>query len=179
MLAVFKNFILFWGIANLQRYDGFRWTTKELSHTYACIHSPPNSPPIQAATWHWAEFLVLYSRSLLVIHFKYSSVSMTISNSVENPKHHLLLQWTIWLGDEVGLTNRSSHINIYSVSSAWDPCWDAQITTFFKKSVKACTWHVYVALEKQLRLSKGVKEVWSKEFFSFSFLLIFLFFIGV
>ena len=31
----------------------------------------PNSPsiPTQAATWHWAEFYVLYSRSLLVIHF--------------------------------------------------------------------------------------------------------------
>ena len=44
----------------------FRWTPKGLSHTYTCIHSPPNSPPIQAATQHWAEFPVLYSRSLLV-----------------------------------------------------------------------------------------------------------------
>ena len=29
---------------------------------------PPNSPPIQAATEHWAEFRALYGRSLLVIH---------------------------------------------------------------------------------------------------------------
>ena len=43
-------------------------------HTYTCIHSLPNSFPILAATQHWTEFSVLYSRSLLVIHFKYSSV---------------------------------------------------------------------------------------------------------
>ena len=50
------------------------WTAKGLSHTYTCIHSPPDSPPIQAATQHWAEFPVLCSRTVLVIHFKYSSV---------------------------------------------------------------------------------------------------------
>ena len=32
----------------------------------------PNSPPIQAATWHWAEFPVLFRKSLLVIPFTYS-----------------------------------------------------------------------------------------------------------
>ena len=41
----FKLFILYWGIAN-----SFRWTVKGLSHTYTRIRSPPNSPPIQAAT---------------------------------------------------------------------------------------------------------------------------------
>ena len=30
--------------------DSFRWTAKGLIHTYTCIHSPPNSPSIQAAT---------------------------------------------------------------------------------------------------------------------------------
>ena len=58
---------------------------KRLSHTCTCIHSPPNSPPIQAATWHWAEFPVLSSRSLLVLHVKYSSVSMSIPNSMTIP----------------------------------------------------------------------------------------------
>ena len=33
----------------------FRWTLKELSRTYTCIHFPPNSPPIQAGTKHWAQ----------------------------------------------------------------------------------------------------------------------------
>ena len=61
---------------------------KGLSHTYTCIHSPPNSPPIQAATWHWAEFPVLYSRSLLVIHFKYSRVYMSIPKSLIIPFPH-------------------------------------------------------------------------------------------
>ena len=52
----------------------FQWTAKGLSHLHTCMHSPPNSAPIQAATWHWTEFPVLYSRSLLGIHFKYLSV---------------------------------------------------------------------------------------------------------
>ena len=72
-------------IANQQCFDSFRWTVKGLSHTYMCILSPPNSPPIQAATWHWAEFPVLSRRSLLVIHFKYSSVYMLIPNSPKIP----------------------------------------------------------------------------------------------
>ena len=35
-----------------------------------------NPFPTQAGTWHWIEFHVLHSRSLLVIHFKYSGVYM-------------------------------------------------------------------------------------------------------
>ena len=41
-------FILYW--ADSQRCDRFRRTVKGLSHTYTCIHFPPKSPPIQAAT---------------------------------------------------------------------------------------------------------------------------------
>ena len=67
--------ILYWGIANEQCCDSFRWTAKGLSHPYTFIHSLPNSHSIQAATKHRAEFPVLYSRSLLVIHFKYIRVS--------------------------------------------------------------------------------------------------------
>ena len=36
--------------ADSQCCDSFRWTVEGLSHTNTCIHSPPNSPPIQAAT---------------------------------------------------------------------------------------------------------------------------------
>ena len=61
-------------IASEQCCDGFRWRTEELSHTCTCILSPPDSPPSQTAPLHWAEFLSLCSRSLLVIQFKYSSV---------------------------------------------------------------------------------------------------------
>ena len=42
------------------------------TYTYACIHSPPDFSPIQAATQHWAEFPVPFSRSLVFIHFRYS-----------------------------------------------------------------------------------------------------------
>ena len=49
-LSFIKLFILHWSIADKQCCDGFRWTAKGLSHTYTCIHSLLNSPPIQAAT---------------------------------------------------------------------------------------------------------------------------------
>ena len=63
----------------------FQGAAKALSHPYTCIHSPPNSPPIPAATWHWAEFPVLASRSLMVLHVKYSNVSMCIPDSLTLP----------------------------------------------------------------------------------------------
>ena len=66
----------------------FRWTAKGLSHTYTCIRSPLNSPSVQAATWHWPEVLVLYRRSLLLIHFKHSRVYMSIPNSLTIPSPH-------------------------------------------------------------------------------------------
>ena len=53
---LFKRFILYWIIANWQCCHSFRWTAKWPSHTYTFIHFPPNSPPIQAAPQHWAEF---------------------------------------------------------------------------------------------------------------------------
>ena len=75
---------------------------KGLSHTYTRIHFPPNSPPIQAATWHWAEFPVLYGRSLLGVHVKCSCLYMSIPNSLTIPcpilpagNHKLLL--SLWV----------------------------------------------------------------------------------
>ena len=61
VIAIFKNFYC---VFNKQCY-GFMWIVKGFNHTHTCIHSPPNSPSIQTATQHWAEFPVLYSRSLL------------------------------------------------------------------------------------------------------------------
>ena len=42
----------------------------------------PQLPSIQAATQHWAESHVLYTRSLLVIHLQYICVCMSILNSL-------------------------------------------------------------------------------------------------
>ena len=47
-----KLFILCWSTADQQCCDGFRRVVKDLGHTHTCIHSPPNSPPSQAATLH-------------------------------------------------------------------------------------------------------------------------------
>ena len=58
-----------------------RWFQVQSRAEQPDIHmepSPPNSPPIQAASWHWADFHVLYSRSLVIIRFKYSSVYLSI-----------------------------------------------------------------------------------------------------
>ena len=32
--------VSYWGIASQQCCDSFRWTARELSHAYTCIHSP-------------------------------------------------------------------------------------------------------------------------------------------
>ena len=54
-------------------------------HIYTCVYSSSNSFPIWVVTQYWAEFPVLYYRSLLVIYFKYSSVYMLIPNSQAIP----------------------------------------------------------------------------------------------
>ena len=51
-LSDWTELILKWNIANWQCCDSFRWTAKGLNPIYTCIHSPPNSSPIQAATLH-------------------------------------------------------------------------------------------------------------------------------
>ena len=43
---------------------------KWVSYTYTCIHSFSYSFPIQVITEHWVEFLVLYSKSLLMIYLE-------------------------------------------------------------------------------------------------------------
>ena len=96
----FKLLILYWGIADQQRWgDSSRLTVKRLSRTYTGIHSPLNAPPIQAATSHWAGFHVLNSRSLLVMHFKYSSVYMSLPNSqsIPSPREPWVRFLSLWV----------------------------------------------------------------------------------
>ena len=49
---------------------------------------PETPPPIQADIEHWAEFFMLYNRTLFVIHVKYSSVYMSIPNSLTLSSPH-------------------------------------------------------------------------------------------
>ena len=105
---------------------------KGLSHTYTCILSLPNSPPIQAATQHWAEFQVLYGRSLLVLHFNYSNVYMSIPNSLTIPSPHpsspaiISLDYDFWSGPRMLMLLVSEHHSSDTVALAllqapWPP----------------------------------------------------------
>ena len=59
---------------DLQCCVSFRFTANWISYMYTYIHSFLDSFPIQAITEYWVEFPVLYSRSLIVIYFIYTSV---------------------------------------------------------------------------------------------------------
>ena len=48
-------------IADYPCCDTFRWRAEGLCHSYACVHSPPDSPPIQTVTEHGAELPERYS----------------------------------------------------------------------------------------------------------------------
>ena len=50
LYTFFLLFVLYWSIVDKQCCDSFECTAKRSSQTYTCIHSPPGSPPIQAAT---------------------------------------------------------------------------------------------------------------------------------
>ena len=92
LVFILKLCSLYWSITDWQCCNSCKWTRKQLSQMYIYIHtrihSHPNSPPIQAATYHWAEFPVLYSRTLSVTHFRYSTLYVSIPNSLTNPSPH-------------------------------------------------------------------------------------------
>ena len=50
-LIFFQTFYFVLGYTWLTMFWWFRCIAKGLSHTYTCIHSPPNLPPIQAGTF--------------------------------------------------------------------------------------------------------------------------------
>ena len=84
-----------WGIANNNIVVVSGGTPKGLSHTYTCIHPSPDAPhPGCHVTL--SRVSSLYSRSLLVICFKYSSVYMSIPNSLTIPFPHwrCLFEWS-------------------------------------------------------------------------------------
>ena len=61
-------------------------TTEMTEHT--CMHSSPKLPSHPGCHITLSKFPVLYRRSLLVFHFKYSIVCMSIPNSITIPSFH-------------------------------------------------------------------------------------------
>ena len=70
-LSIVKIFF-YWSIVDLQCHVSFRCTAQWFSYTYIYIYVIY----ISVKTKYWIYFPVLYSRSLLVIYFLYSSVYM-------------------------------------------------------------------------------------------------------
>ena len=76
VLLILLNF--YWSLVDLL-FVSFKCTAKWISFAYSYIYSFLDFfSPIKAVTHYWAEFPVLYNRSLLVIYFIYSSVYMLI-----------------------------------------------------------------------------------------------------
>ena len=73
-------FILHRSTVDLQCCVSFRCIAKWFSYTYTHIYYFSESFPIYVITDYRLEFPVLYSRSLLIIQFIYSSVYMSIPN---------------------------------------------------------------------------------------------------
>ena len=62
---------LAWRIPRTEEPGGLQSTgSQSRTRLSNFTYSPPNSPPIQVPTYYWAEFPVLYGRTLLVIYFK-------------------------------------------------------------------------------------------------------------
>ena len=71
-------------------------------------------------TEYWAEFSVLSSRSLLVLHVKYSSVSMSIPNSLKIPFPPFQLHFNVCKSDQCWPHCSMSFLGTFSY-------WDKQI----------------------------------------------------
>ena len=75
---IFYYYWFHWSIVTLQRCVHVYYTAKWISYTCSCISSFLDFLAIYITTEHWEEFPVLHSRSLLVMCFMYSSMSMWI-----------------------------------------------------------------------------------------------------
>ena len=69
-----KCLISYWSIVPLHCCVSFRCIAKSFSYIYTYIYSFSDSFPIQVITEYWIEFLVLYSRSLLIIYYIYQCI---------------------------------------------------------------------------------------------------------
>ena len=66
--------LIFIGYSWFEMYLFFCCIAKSISHAYTYIHSFIDSLPIEVTAEYQEEFPVLYTVSLLVIYFMYSSV---------------------------------------------------------------------------------------------------------
>ena len=130
----------------------------------------PQTLPILAATEHWAEFPVLDSRTLLVIHFKYIRVYMSIPSSLTFPSWLLYLLVTMRSFSVSFLicivSFYSEHINdiiqYFSLSELLHSVWEflVVVVVFFLNCYKlySCMFYVFLFCVK-FSLGWGVFSV--------------------
>ena len=93
---IFKTiFILYWSIVGLQWCVSYKCTAKWF--IYISFYPFSNSFLIYVITEYWAEFLVLYKNSLLVIYFKYSSVYMSVPNCQSIPLALVIIKFLLYV----------------------------------------------------------------------------------
>ena len=116
---------------------------KELNHTYTYVHSPSNFPPIQVATWHWAEFYVLYSWSFLAIHFKYSRVIFFLEFFCLFFRFHYKYGHTVFCLSLFDLSHLVNGLKVHSCCHRWQ-----ELLLFYGwivfYCVYVCKYHIYI-----------------------------------
>ena len=87
----FCFFIFYWSTVGIQCCVCYRRIEKWISYTHICYFL--DSFPIEAITEHWAEFSVLYIRSLLAIYFISSG---RVGFELHKPSRPALAQLQDW-----------------------------------------------------------------------------------
>ena len=92
----------------------------------------PQTPSHPGCIWHWAELPLLYSRSLWVIHFKYSSVYISIPNSLTIPSPHPFPQKHKFI-----LREFEKKVILEQITASWAFLKIKPAMSFFRSSIEA------------------------------------------
>ena len=100
-------FIFYWSMVDLQCYVSFRYTAKWFVCVCVCIYPFSDSFPLYGITKYWVQFLVLYSRYMLVLYFIYEkSESIWRFQTPWTVPHQAPLSWNS-SGKNPGVTSHS------------------------------------------------------------------------
>lgn len=84
-ILLFPFFKVYWNILDLQCCDNFCRTTMWITYTWTHVYSHSRLFPTQIITEYWTEFSMLFSKSPLVNHSIYFSVSSCLLRTWKFP----------------------------------------------------------------------------------------------